>query len=594
VEARRLAGRPSGGLARWLTWRNASLGAGLAAALWVGVALVLVFKGPGAAGGGAAVKRLAVLPFENLGSADDAYFADGIADQVRGKLTALTGLQITARSSSVQYRATTKSPQDIGRELGVSYLLSATVRWAAGAGNTRRVQVTPELIDARTGAATWQQTFDADLTDVFQVQQTIATQVAAALGVALGTGEQQELAARPTENLAAYDAYLHGEAIVQSLVGSDPTMLRRAATFYEQAVGLDSSFGQAWARLANVRASLFFASVPTPAEGEAARRAADRAQALAPQAAETYLALSVVAQFVQRDPGLARRTAEQGLAAHPANVDLMRRVASLQATDQPEEALGVLRHTVELDPRSVASWGSLASVLINLHRAAEAEQAIARGLELDPANFRLLQLELIGLLQRGDLAGARRALATLPPDIDQAGLVAYLATYNDMYWVLTAAQQALLLTLPPSAFDNDKATWAAVRMQTYWLRGEHATARAYADSARTAYESWNAPDDPQFHQLYGVALAYLAHYDDAIREVRHGIELAGASIGNRTYGVHQLARVYLLAGKPDLALDQIETLLTMPYHVTRRWLTVDPDFASLKGNPRFERLVAGG
>jgi TolB-like protein/tetratricopeptide (TPR) repeat protein len=594
VEARRRSGGAVSDLARWFTWRNATLGAGLAAALWVGVALLLVFKGPVPGGGSGAVKRLAVLPFENLGSPDDAYFADGIADQVRGKLTALAGLQITARSSSEQYRGATKSPQDVGRELGVNYLLSATVRWAPGAGGTRRVQVTPELIDTHTGAATWQQTFDADLTDVFQVQQTIATQVATALGVALGAGEQQELAARPTENLAAYDAYLRGEAIVQSLVGSDPTMLRRAATFYEQAVGLDSSFGEAWARLANVRASLFFASVPIPAEGEAARRAAERAEALAPEAAETYLALSVVAQFVQRDPGLARRTAEAGLAAHPANIDLMRRVASLQAADQPEEALVVLRHTVELDPRSVASWGSLASVLVNLHRSAEAQEAVARGLELDPANLRMLQLKLIGLLQQGDLAAARRTLATLPPDMDVAGFAAYLATYNDMYWVLTDAQQALLLTLPPSAFDNDQATWAAVRMQTYWLRGDKAKARAYADSARIAYEAWNAPDDPQFHQLYGVALAYLGRDDDAIREARRGVEMAGESIGNRTYGVHQLARVYVLAGRPNLAIDQLEHLLTMPYHVTRRWLTVDPGFAPLKGNPRFARLIAGG
>jgi TolB-like protein/tRNA A-37 threonylcarbamoyl transferase component Bud32/tetratricopeptide (TPR) repeat protein len=594
VEGRRRSGQGIGRFGRWFTWRNASLGGGLAAVLWVGVALLLVFRGPAAGGASGAVKHLAVLPFENLGSADDAYFADGIGDQVRGKLTALAGLQITARSSSEQYRESTKSPQEIGRELGVDYLLSATVRWAPGAGSTRRVQVTPELIDAHTGAASWQQTFDADLTDVFEVQQTIATQVATALGVALGAGEQQELAARPTDNLAAYDAYLRGEAITQSLVGSDPTMLRRAATFYEQAVGLDSAFGEAWARLASVRATLFFASVPTPADGEAAQRAVDRAEALAPQAAETYLALSAVAQFVQRDPALARQSAEQGLAAHTANVDLMRRVASLQATHQPREALALLRRTTERDPRSVASWGALASVLVNLHRPEEAEQAVARGLELDPANFRLLQLRLIGLLQRGDLAGARATLTSLPPDMDQAGFAAYVATYNDMYWVLTDAQQTLLLTLPPSAFDNDRATWAAVRMQTYWFRGDKATARAYADSARIAYEGWNAPDDPQFHQLYGVALAYLGRYDDAIREARRGVELSGESIGNRTYGVHQLARVYLLAGKPDLALDQIEQLLTMPYHVTRRWLTVDPAFAPLNGNPRFERIVAGG
>ena len=312
----------------------------------------------------------------------------------------------------------------------------------------------------------------------------------------------------------------------------------------------------------------------------------------APVAPETYLAASAVAQYVRHDPTLARRSAVEGLEAHPEDVHLMRRVASFEATDAPEQALGVLRRAVQLDPRSVSSLGSLATVLMNLHRSDEARDAVMQGLQLDPVNLRLLQLELITYLQQGNLAGARRALEALPPDMDQARLAAYLATYLDMYWVLTDAQQRLLLTLPPSAFDNDRATWAAVRMETYWLRGDTATARAYADTARAAYLGWNAPDDPQTHQLLGVALAYLGRYDEAIREARRGVELSGESVGNRTYGMHQLARVYALAGKPDLAVDQLEQLITMPYYVTRRWLPVDPAFAPLRGNPRFERLVS--
>ena len=155
--------------------------------------------------------RLAVLPFENRGTAEDAYFVDGIADQVRGKLTGLGGFQVTARTSSDQYRASKKPPQEIGKELGVDYLLTSTVAWPSTGAGKGRVQVSPELIDVRTGASKWQQSFDADVTDVFQVQSTIATQVAGALGVALGGKEQQQLAERPTKNLAAYDVYLKGE-----------------------------------------------------------------------------------------------------------------------------------------------------------------------------------------------------------------------------------------------------------------------------------------------------------------------------------------------------------------------------------------------
>jgi serine/threonine-protein kinase len=592
-EARRLAGEEVTGLGRWLTWGRAGWGGGLAAALWVCVAVVLVFQGPGTTGSGRGIKRLAVLPFENLGSVDDAYFADGISDELRGKLTGLPSFQVTARSSSVQYGGTAKSPQDIGRELGVDYLLTATVRWAKEAGGASRVQVTPELIDTRTGAARWQETFDASLTDVFEVQQRIATQVATALGIALGAGEQRELGARPTENLAAYDAYLRGEAVFQSSIG-DPNVLRRAVTFYEQAVSLDSTFGLAWARLADVRGTLFFLSIPTPEEGAAARQAAELAERLAPNAAETYLGRITVANSVMRDRALARRVAAEGVAALPSNVDLMRRSAGFEVASQPEEALGKLRRAVELDPLSVPSWQALGSALVNLQRGEEAQETIARGLSLDLANYRTVQLSLLALLQQGEMDRARQMLAALPRDMDEAGLVAYLATYNDLYWVLTDAQQQLLLTLPLSAFDNDRATWAAVRMQTYWLRGDRAQARIWSDSAQMAYLTWNAPDDPQFHQLYGLALAYAGRYEEGIREVSQGVAMADSiDAASSAYGVHQLVRAYLLAGNAEEALDQMDRLLTMHYHVTRRWLTVDPTFAVLRGNPRFTRLTAG-
>jgi TolB-like protein len=123
-------------------------------------------------------RRVAVLPFENLGRLEDAYFADGVTDAVRGKLAALPNLQVTARSSSSQYKQTTKSSQQIGRELGVEYILTGTVRWAKGAGGQSRVQVSPELVQVATASTKWQQPFDAALTDVFQVQADIAGRVA--------------------------------------------------------------------------------------------------------------------------------------------------------------------------------------------------------------------------------------------------------------------------------------------------------------------------------------------------------------------------------------------------------------------------------
>jgi len=181
-------------------------------------------EAPGAGG----ARRLAVLPFENLGAADDEYFADGVTDEVRGKLASLPGLQVTARSSSGQYKKTAKTPQEIGRELGVDYLLTGTVRWEKAAGGNR-VRVSPELIVVSTASTKWQQPFDAALSDVFQVQADIAGRVAQALNLALEGPKQEQLAERPTQNLAAYDAYLKGEEITQGIWGVDPATLRRGA-----------------------------------------------------------------------------------------------------------------------------------------------------------------------------------------------------------------------------------------------------------------------------------------------------------------------------------------------------------------------------
>jgi tetratricopeptide (TPR) repeat protein len=164
--------------------------------------------------------------------------------------------------------------------------------------------------------------------------------------------------------------------------------------------------------------------------------------------------------------------------------------------------------------------------------------------------------------------------------------------------VLDDSQQQLLLRLRPSAFADDRANWGIVLAQTYWLRGDKARARIYADSARMAFEEniKATPDDPQQHALLGLALAYLGRKADAIREGQRGMELQPISKDafSGPYMQHQMVRIYLLAGEPDKALDLLEPLVKVPYTLSPGLLRIDPTFAPLKGNPRFERLAAGG
>jgi tetratricopeptide (TPR) repeat protein len=228
-------------------------------------------------------------------------------------------------------------------------------------------------------------------------------------------------------------------------------------------------------------------------------------------------------------------------------------------------------------------------------------EALAVGndaLALAPASPDNIQDQIMVHLAQGDLRAARRLLADAPGSLSRPALLAYMGTYNDLFWVLTPADQDMMLRLPPSAFFDDPAAWGSVFMQTHWLRGDEAKARAYADTARMAFEDQlrGAPQDPQLHVLYGLALAYMGRKIEAIAAGEKGLALMPLSRDALTgaYLQHQLARIYLMVGEPEKALDFLEPLLRSPYFLSPGWLRIDPTFAPLKGNPRFERLVAGG
>src|SRR5438132_8712450 len=227
--------------------------------------------------GNAQEKRVVVLPFENLGAPADNYFADGMTDEVRGKLAALHGLAVIARASSDQYKGTRKSPREIAQELGVPYLLTGKIRWDKS-GRPSRIRLSPELVevlDSGSAVTRWQDEYDADLADVFEVQARNATQFARALEVALGASQAEQLQARPTSNLAAYDAYLKALEIFSR--GFNSSIDRDAAVAFERAVALDPNFAMAWAYLSLSQSMRYAWGAGTPEVSEAARGAAEKA-----------------------------------------------------------------------------------------------------------------------------------------------------------------------------------------------------------------------------------------------------------------------------------------------------------------------------
>lgn len=590
-ESGAVASAPAG-LASILSWRKA-IGAGLAAlVVWAVIATVMAVKGPKSASKDGV--RLAVMPFENRGEPGDAYFADGIADEVRGKLTSLAGFRVTARASSDQYRKTDKSLKQIGSELGVDYILTATVRWLHSANGKGRVQVTPELINTGNGDASWQQSFDADVTDVFQVQSEIASKVAVALGVALGKSDEQALKDRPTNNVAAYDLFLRGRAIPSP----DPVSLKQRIGYMEQAVALDPKFTVAWADLTVSLANLYNNGTPDPEVARRSKEAAERAVALGPNSGAAHRAMATYLRTVRRD--YARAEEEMTLALNAAPNDptvLLAGASSAASRGSWGEATTYTEKARRLDPRNPAGAGMALELFL---RARQLDQALAAGAEalaLSPGAVNTIERMAMVYLAKGDLEGARGVISKAPATVARPALLAYFATYYDLYWVLTREDQDLMLRLPHSAFFDDPGAWSSVFMETYWLRGDKVKARAYADTAHAAFleQLKAAPDNGQIQLLDGLALAYLGRKAEAIAAAeRATTTLAISTDGvNGPYFQHQLARVYMLLGENDKAIDTIELLLRVPYVLTPAWLRIDPTFDPLRGNPRFEKLVAG-
>jgi len=278
-------------------------------------------------------------------------------------------------------------------------------------------------------------------------------------------------------------------------------------------------------------------------------------------------------------------------------VDLLSALASAETSvGRWDGAADRLAHAARLDPRSLTVVRRLTAVHTFLRQYPAADSAADRAMELAPTSPAMVSLKVIVAAGRGDLDSARAVIRSAQSRIDPAALYPFLAAYHDMYWVLDDPQQREVLAAPPGAFDDDRGSWGLVRAGLYQLRGDRRRMRVYADSARLALEAQlrAEPDDWQRHSLLGLALAYLGRKPDAVREGQRGVALMPISRDAYfgPYSQLQLVRIYLLTSEPDLALDQLEPLLRVPYYISPGWLRIDPTFNPLRKHPRFQRLLS--
>jgi serine/threonine protein kinase/Flp pilus assembly protein TadD len=537
---------------------------------------------------------LAVLPFENMGDSADSYFADGITDEVRGKLSGIPDFQVIARASSSHYRGNTRPLRDVARELGVRYLLTGTVR--RDRGNRNRVQVRPELVEVIESGATvgrWERGFDTALDDVFKVQADIAGQVAVALKGELASAALPQASDAPTGNIAAYDEFLRGE---QSYYGSSGSMsLRKAVDHYEAAVTLDSSFARAWSRLAMVRASIYLNSDPSRAVSEAARTAAERALRLAPQLPEAHLALGNYYSLVRAEFPRAIEQYNKGLSLMPAHAELLGALGlAEQGLGKADDALAHMRRGLELDPRSLLYARRLARLLTYTRRYDEAADLIARARAQAPTDPGVVLYDAWLRLARGDLAGARSVARSIPKDGNEPTMISFFSFDWSTSELLDDEQKQLLLRLPPSQFGGGRGGWGLALAYGHLMLGDSLRMRAYADSALPSLENGvrDSPDEPNNHALFGIALAFLGRKAEAIRAGQRAVALRGDDGFQGPNLHHFLARIYQMTGEPVKAIEELEYLLRVPYLVSPGWLRADPTLETLRSHPRFQRLRA--
>ena len=269
---------------------------------------------------------------------------------------------------------------------------------------------------------------------------------------------------------------------------------------------------------------------------------------------------------------------------------------SLESAGRWDEAVTALEQAQAVDPRSTAQAGALSVALLWMRRYPEALEATRRSMALSPQDPASRENQAMVYLAQGDLPGAQKVIRQAVAEIDPTTVVIYLAQFWDLYWALDEERQNLALRLPLGSYDDDVFGRAMVLTELHDLRGDPARSRAYADTAvaEADVRLKGAPDDPYLRIERAIALAYLGRKDESVKEAEFALRGQNSSTDGYSgpYNEHLAARVYMRAGQPDKAIDILEHLVKIPYFLTPSWLRIDPEWKPLRGNPRFQKLLA--
>jgi len=541
-------------------------------------------------------KSIAVLPFQNLSDEkENAYFADGIQDDILTNLSKIGDLKVISRMSVMSYRGEgVHNAREIGKALGVATLLEGSVRRV---GN--RVRVNVQLIDANNDEHIWAEDYDRDLTDVFAIQTDLAQKIASALQAKLSPNEKALLDHRPTQNPDAYLLFVQAHDWANRAEMFHDTSLK-AEPLFEQAITLDPNFAAAFAGLSMVESWVYHNSDPVPSRREKARLNAEEALRLQPDLPEAHLALGFSYYYGDRDYERALAEFEIARRGLPNESQAYFAIGAIQRRQGKwAESTANLEKAATLDPKNTNVLVNLCFSYIAQRNFETADKFLDNAIAASPQSFQPRALKgFMAVLWKGDLNAAEKVFSSMPPEADPNGLMTWART-----WILTLerkfpeALQVLERFRGETMYTTTTAPAPKALLQglIHLLQGDKTKAQPELEDARVVSEKLlrEAPDDSARHAQHGLILAALGQKQEAIAEGKRAVELLPESQDalDGPRATADLAQIYAWTGEFDEAFRLLDHLFAVPSNLTVPMLKLDPAWDPLRQDPRYQALI---
>jgi len=552
-------------------------------------------------------KSIAVLPFENLSDdKENEYFAAGVHNDILSNLAKVADLKVISRTSVQQFKSGTRNLREIGLALGVAHILEGTARRA---GN--RIRVNAQLIDARSDAQLWGETFDREITDLFALQSELAQRISQELRANLSAREKTNLQTHPTRDILAYELFLRARELFH-WAGSGYSYDKGADALrlIDEAIKRDPQFALAYGLASRLHSELFWFGYDKSASRlEKAKAAADAALELQPDLGEAHLAKAFYYYYGFRQYDVAQKHVTDAIRAIPNDADVLNTAGAIaRRVGRWNEAASSLEQARDRDPRNLSVLWSLFESYLALHEYTKADGTVNDALSVSPAaDFFVLARNAIALFRDGDTAPLRSALRKLPRSFDPGGATSTIALRLSLMERDVEEADRVLAACRHEKLDDNGLSGVAGALDGYtvpksWYAGLIAQARGNESSARTAFEQakqavrddlLQSPNDAKTLAMLALIHAAVGEKNEALGAAKRAGELlpiAKDSFDGPILAT-TLAAVSAKLGEKDSAIRQLESLVGVPNGPTPGTLRVEPEWDSLRDDSRFKKLA---